>query len=57
MPKNKEEGLDPLEAIKRLLILDLIYKGVSLQAIGDAIGVDKSTVSRMVPQGKLKKVK
>lgn len=56
MPKKKqEELLDTLEAIKRLLILQLLNQGVSQQAICDTIQVSKATVTRMVPQKNLKK--
>jgi IS30 family transposase len=38
-----------LEDLKRLMILDLITAGVQVTQIAKALGVDKSTVSRLVP--------
>lgn len=55
MSEKKKEAVDNFEAIKRLLILQLLSQGVSLAAIGDVLGLDKSSVSRMVPQKHLKK--
>lgn len=55
--KNKKESINNEEAIKRLLILMLINQNVSLNAIGDALGLDKSSISRMVPQKNIKKEK
>jgi hypothetical protein len=53
--KKKEETLDNLEAIKRLLILMLINRGVNIQVVADILKVNKSTVSRLVPQKNFKK--
>ncbi|GEM_PF-4698764 len=56
MPRRKkEEQVDNLEAVKRLLVLLLINQGVSLRAIADALEVGIATISRMVPQKNLKK--
>ena len=43
-----------LEDIKKLLILDLMVKGVKTTDIANILGVNKSTVSRLVPVKKLK---
>jgi predicted transcriptional regulator len=45
--------LDPLakelDAIKRLLVLQLLTSGVQAKDVAHALGVDKSVVSRLVP--------
>jgi predicted transcriptional regulator len=60
--KHKKRGQnDPvageLDAIKRLLVLQLITSGVQGAQIASALGVDKSVVSRLVPTRKVKKPK
>ena len=55
MPRTKEsEKVEPLEAIKRLLILGLIYNGVQAKDIATILDVSESTISRMVPTLKMK---
>jgi len=44
-----------LEAVKRLLILMLIKMGTPQAEIALALGVDQSSVSRLVPTRKAKK--
>jgi len=46
---------DELNAIKRLLVLQLVTSGVQASRIGTVLGVDRSVVSRMVPAQKVKK--
>lgn len=53
--KNKESQLDNLEQIKRLLIMALIRQGVPGSEIADVLGLDQSTISRMVPTRRIKK--
>lgn len=48
MAKKKSEQLEPLEEIKRLIILGLINQGVKGKDIGAALEVDPSVVSRLV---------
>lgn len=43
-----------LEEIKKLLILDLITKGIQGKDIAQVLGVDKSTIARIVPSRKIK---
>ena len=45
-----------LEDIKRLLILQLATNGIQPKDIAAVLGVDKSTLSRMVPIRKIRKV-
>ena len=54
--KKQEKQMDSLEAIKRLLVLSLINRGIGIDAIAEVLDVGKSTISRMVPQKKLKTV-
>ncbi len=59
--KRKNPQSDPgaaeLDAIKRLLILQLITSGVQGAQIASALGVHPSVVSRLVPKRKVKKPK
>lgn len=48
MGKKKSEKLEPLEEIKRLLVLGLINQGVKGKDIAAVLGVDPAIVSRMV---------
>ena len=57
MTRKREKTLDPLEAIKRLLILDLLKKGkgATSEEIGKALGVDSSVIRHLIPSRKSKK--
>ena len=46
---------DLLEDIKKLLILDLITKGIQAKDIAAVLGVGKSTISAIVPARQIKK--
>lgn len=48
MRKAKGEKLDPLEEIKRLLVLGLIQLGVKGKDIAAVLEVDPAMISRMV---------
>jgi hypothetical protein len=56
--KPKKQKSNPiaveLGAIKRLLVLQLITSGVQTTKIASALGVDKSSISRLVPARKVK---
>jgi predicted transcriptional regulator len=55
---RKQKGdpvVDELVAIKRLLVLQLITSGVQATSIASALGVNKSSVSRLVPTRKVKR--
>lgn len=54
MPKATDPAVDELVTIKKLLILGLIRSGMTQSQIGQALGVDRTTVSRMFPAGSLK---
>jgi hypothetical protein len=43
-----------LEDIKKLLILDLVTRGIQGKDIAQVLGVDKSTITRIVPTRKIK---
>jgi predicted transcriptional regulator len=57
-PKATKPKADPLvielDAIKRLLVLQLITSGVQANDIAAALGVHQSTVSRLIPTRKVK---
>lgn len=58
MTKKKDERkskMKPLEEIKRLLILGLIQSGVQSKDIAQALGVNKSTITRIAPARQIKK--
>jgi len=48
MPKSKSEKLEPLEEIKRLIILGLINQGVKGKDIAVVLEVDPAVISRMI---------
>jgi predicted transcriptional regulator len=57
--KPKKPKSDPvaieLGAIKRLLVLQLITSGVQTTKIASALGVNQSSISRLVPARKVKR--
>lgn len=48
MRKKKSEELEPMEEIKRLLVLGLVQQGVKSKDIAAVLEVDPATVSRML---------
>lgn len=48
MGKKKNEKLEPMEEIKRLLVLGLINQGVKGKAIAAVLEVDPAMISRMM---------
>lgn len=56
MPKKKAEKLEPLEEIKRLLILGLIAQGIKGKDIASVLEVDPATISRLISDKGKKKV-
>jgi predicted transcriptional regulator len=46
--KKKDEKLEPLEEIKRLIILGLINQGVKGKDIATMLEVDPAIISRMI---------
>jgi len=48
MPKKKSEKLEPLEEIKRLLVLGLVQQGVKGKDIAVVLEVDPASISRMI---------
>jgi hypothetical protein len=56
MARRTEDAVaKELDAIKRLLMLQLLTSGVQSTAIARAMGVDISVVSRLVPARRVKK--
>ncbi|WP_417492332.1 helix-turn-helix domain-containing protein [Maricaulis sp.] len=54
MNNVQEATVEELTAIKKLLILGLINSGMTQTQIATALGIDRTTVSRMFPSGALK---
>ncbi len=50
-----KKAIQTLEDIKKLLVLSLINKGMQGTDIALVLGVDKATISRMVPSKQIKK--
>lgn len=48
MGKKKSEKLEPMEEIKRLLVLGLINQGVKGKDIAAVLEVDPAIISRMI---------
>jgi hypothetical protein len=48
MAKKRRKPIEPLEAIKRLLILSLAKQGVKSDEIGRVLEIDSSAIRRMV---------
>jgi predicted transcriptional regulator len=46
-----------LDAIKKLLILSLIQKGLKQGSLASVLGVSDATLSKMFPKGLLKEAK
>ena len=55
MKKIKEPKIDNLDQIKRLFILALIHQGIQGKDIAATLGVDPSTITRIVSPRKFKK--
>ena len=55
MAKKRRKPLEPLEAIKRLLILSLAKQGTKSEEIGKVLEIDPSAIRRLVPFKKSKK--
>ena len=53
--KINHKEMEPMEVIKRLLILGLIKNGVQGKDIAAVIGVDPATITRIVPSRKVNK--
>ena len=43
--------LGEMQAIKKLLILQLLYSGYKQKHVAGALGISESTLSRMLPKG------
>ena len=48
MRKKKSEKLEPMEEIKRLLVLGLLQQGMKGKDIATVLEVDPAVISRMV---------
>jgi DNA invertase Pin-like site-specific DNA recombinase len=50
-----KEEVEELRAVKKLLILDLIKSGATLEEIAIALGITVQRVSQILPPRKIKK--
>ena len=50
-----DNQLSELQVLKKLMILDLVMKGVEQGDVAEVIGVSPATVSTMFPKGVLAK--
>lgn len=57
MGKKKNEKLEPLEEIKRLIILGLINQGVKGKDIAAILEIDPAMISRLLPRNSKKSEK
>ena len=54
MPKESDELLSEVRAVKMLLILQLLRAGAKQSQIATMLGVSEATMSRMLPKGAAK---
>lgn len=57
MAANEDRLLGEVEALKKLMVLNLLGKGYSQTQIAFTLGVGQATISRMFPKGALIKSK
>lgn len=55
--KTEPRTVGDMEALKRLMILDLTTKGVKQKHIALALGVSEGTLSTMFPKGVLREIR
>lgn len=55
MAKKKKQSLKPLEAIKRLLILNAALSGASSKDIAKVLEISERRVRQMIPMKSIKK--
>jgi DNA-binding transcriptional regulator LsrR (DeoR family) len=53
---NKDENLEELQTIRKLMILALLRTGMTQSEIGAALGVHRTQIGRMFPKGALSKI-
>jgi DNA-binding transcriptional regulator LsrR (DeoR family) len=56
MPKEADDLLVEIRALKKLMILQLLSQGVKQGQIATMLGVSEATMSRMLPKGIAKKL-
>lgn len=54
--KKKSKPVDTQEAIKRLLIVLLLTRGVEASDIAKTLGYEKSMIGKLVPARKIQKL-
>jgi predicted transcriptional regulator len=55
MPKKKSDRLEPMEEIRRLIILGLVNQGVTGKDIAAILEVDPAIISRLLSPARSKK--
>jgi len=55
MPKKKSDRLEPIEEIRRLIILGLVNQGVKGKDIAAILEVDPAIISRLLSPAKSNK--
>jgi DNA-directed RNA polymerase specialized sigma subunit len=55
--KKQKKTLEPLEAIKRLLMLNAVLNGASSKDIAKILGITERRVQQMIPLRSIKKGK
>ena len=56
MPKETDDFLTEMRALKMLMILQLLRQGVKQGQIAAMLGISDATISRMLPKGIAKSV-
>jgi DNA-binding NarL/FixJ family response regulator len=57
MAEKTEQKTGDLEALKRLMILDLTQRGIRQKRIALALGISEATLSTMFPKGLLSEIR
>jgi predicted transcriptional regulator len=57
MPKKRSDRLEPIEEIRRLIILGLLNQGVKGKEIAAILEVDPAIISRLLSPAKSKRQK
>jgi predicted transcriptional regulator len=57
MPKKRSDRLEPIEEIRRLIILGLLNQGVKGKEIAAILEVDPAIISRLLSTAKSKRQK
>ena len=53
---DRKAELEELEMIRKLMIVGLVKLGLTQDELGSALGMHRTTIARMFPQGLLKEI-